>query len=63
MEITKELKDQLQVICDKKTSGVNEQDFEKACLWREIEVEFILEHFKINVRHEKYSIHGNEIIF
>ena len=59
----KSLRKQVEEIKDKKMEFVKIQKFEKACEMREKEVEFIKEHFGVNVVGKNYSIdHNDEII-
>lgn len=62
MKISEEKKKQLVEIKEKKLEAVKEQNFEKACSFRDQEVDFLEGNFGINVRHKTYSIIGDEII-
>ena len=63
MKISEEKKNQLISIKEKKLEAVKEQNFEKACSYRDQEVDFLEGNFGIDVRHKTYSIRGDEIIF
>lgn len=62
MKISEEKKKQLVEIKEKKLEAVKEQNFEKACSFRDQEVDFLEGNFGINVRHKTYAIIGDEII-